>query len=153
MWKYLLTFLTIFLSTTACTSQPTPPPTSTSTSLPSLEAHFPQISIPIGNVDLVIRGELVLENGCLRVNEANLAIGNSFMLIWDEKFATRKVQDVVQVIDAYTGEVLVSSGDYVEIGGGEPPSDMERYLKQPIPIECPEPYWLVGEPLKKIDCP
>ena len=75
------------------------------------------------------------------------------MLIWDENFATRKDQDVVQVIDTNTGEVLASVGDYVEIGGGEAPADIERYLKQPIPIGCPEPNWLVHETLRKIDPP
>ena len=51
-----------------------------------------------------------------------------------------------------TGEVLASVGDYVEIGG-HAPADIEKYLKQPIPIACPEPNWLVHETLREIDPP
>ena len=92
MWKYLSTFPIVFLSTPACTNQPTHPPTSTSMSLPSLEAHFPQVDIPMGNVDFLVRGKLALENGCLRVNKANLATGDSFLLIWNSNFAICKEQ-------------------------------------------------------------
>jgi hypothetical protein len=121
---------------------------------PSLQdIYFPQLAVPLGNTDFLVRGELTIENGCLRVSKANLATGDSFLLIWDLNFASRKEQGVVQVIDSNTGEVLASVGDYVEVGGGLAPSDVEKYLKEPIPNECSGPYWLVGEMLKKIDYP
>jgi hypothetical protein len=157
MWKYFLTLAMIFLSIDACTSQPTPSltsiPTDTATSLPPPDAHFPQMEILTGGIEMLIRGELALENGCLRVSNTNTSTGDSFLLIWDEKFATRTEQGVVQVIDVQTGEVLASVGDYVEIGGGEAPADIEKYLKQPIPIECPEPNWIVHGTIRKIDPP
>ncbi len=153
MRKHLLKFIVIFLSVTACVNRETSVPTSTSTTAPSPDAHFPQVATPIGNVDFLVTGELVLENGCLRVSKANLATGDNFLLIWDKNFATRREQGVLQVIDAHTSEVLASVDDYVEIGGGMAPTEIEKYLKEPIPIECPGPYWLVGEPLKRIDKP
>jgi hypothetical protein len=98
----------IRLSTTACASQPTPSPTSiptsTATSLPSPDAHFPQMEILTGGVAYLVKGELALENGCF--NKANLVTGDSFLLIWNSNFAIRKEQSVVQVINAHTGEVL-----------------------------------------------
>ena len=157
MCKYHLILAMIFLSIDACTSQPTPSltsiPTDTATSLPPPDAHFPQMEILTGGVDYLVRGELSLENGCLRVSNTNTSTGDSFLLIWDENFATRTEQGVVQVIDVQTGEALASVGDYVEIGGGEAPADIEKFLKQPIPIECPEPNWIVHGTIRKIDPP
>ena len=100
-------------------------------------------------------GELTLENGCLRVSKTNTINGDGFLLIWDTRFSTRTEQGVVQVIDGSTGEVLASTGDYVEVSGGFVVSsiEVEKALKESIPNECPGPYWVVGESIKKIDRP
>ena len=119
-----------------------------SATAPPLGTHFPQkITRPSVYFDITIKGELALDNGCLRVS----GVGeHSFLLIWDPRFSTRTEQGIVQVIDSSTGEVLASAGDYVATGGG-PPTEMG--LKEPIPDECPGPYWLVGHTIKKIDKP
>ena len=145
MWKHILTIM-IFLLTASCASKEV-------TTVPSLGAHFPQTNNQIGNTDSLVRGELVLDNGCLRVNGANTLMGDSFLLIWNSTFSTRTEQEVVQVIDSSTGEVLASVGDYVEVGGGIAPIGIEESLKEPIPSECPRPYWLVGESVKKVNQP
>lgn len=140
---------------TACTNQVTSAPASisTSTDTPSLGDHFPQlINIANAYVDLpLMEGQLVLDNGCLRVNGVkNMRLGDSFLIIWDSRFSTRTEQGVVQVIDSSTEEMLVSVGDYVSFGGGVP---TEMDLREPIPDECPGPYYLVGNTIKKIDRP
>ena len=120
---------------------------------PSLGDHFPQLATP-PSVYLdtpLIEGELVLENGCLRVSGVkNLLRGNSLLLVWDSRFSTQTEKGVVQVVDSSTGEVLVSVGDYVAIGDG---GDNIKPTNKPIPDECPGPYWIVGEFIKKIDKP
>jgi hypothetical protein len=160
MWKKILTSIIIFLLITACRNQTpsttTSPPqiTSTPRSASSFdEEHFPQkINIPTAFLDTpAIEGELVLENSCLRVNGVkNLPTGDNFLLIWDPRFSTHTAQGVVQVVDSSTGEVLVSVGDSVSIADG---GDTIYPTKKPIPDECPGPYWVVGEFIKKIDRP
>ncbi|MBI5841031.1 MAG: hypothetical protein HZB19_13115 [Chloroflexi bacterium] len=147
------TLIILCIMITACANQVTSAPVSTSTSAPSLGAHFPQkINTPIAYLDTpLIEGELVLDNGCLRVSGVkNLLAGDNFLLIWDTRFSTTTEQGVVQVVDSNTGEVLVSVGDYVAIGDG---GDTTYPTKKPIPDECPGPYWVVGELIKKIERP
>ncbi len=64
--------------------------------------------------------------------------------------STQSEKGVVQVVDSRTGEVLVSVDDYVAIGDG---GDNIKPTNKPIPDECPGPYWIVGEFIKKIDKP
>jgi len=117
---------------------------------PSLGDHFPQLKNPPGvSYDIGRAGDLVLENGCLRLKGME-GLEGSFLLIWDARFSTRTEQGLVQVIDSLTGEVLASVGDYVMVGyGGDSPG---RTWK-PIPEECPGPYMVVGNTIKKIDRP
>lgn len=116
---------------------------------PPMGAHFPQtVKYQRIYLDALVEGELVLENGCLRVKTIS---DGSFLLIWDPRFSTRTEQGIVQVIDRNTGDVQASVGDYVQAGGGSFPRG--TWLKQPIPKECPGSYWIIGESIKKIDKP
>ena len=120
---------------------------------PSLGDHFPQLlSTPNVFVDLPpVQGELVLENGCLRLSGVNnRSTGSSYLLIWDARFSTRTEQGVVRVIDSITNEVLASVGDHVMVGDG---GDIIGRTWKPIPEECPGPYLVVGESVWKIDRP
>ena len=157
MWKLISLTLVIFLITISCANQeatnaPSPSVTDEAVNTPSLGAHFPQkINTPNTYMEMLIKGELVLDNGCLRVSDVD---GVSIMLIWDSRFSTRTEQGVVQVIDNSTGEVLASVGDFVAVGGGSAGTNpTELDLKESIPDECPGPYYLVGESIKKIDRP
>ena len=123
-----------------------------SATAPPLGTHFPQkITRPSVYFDITIKGELALDNGCLRVS----GVGeHSFLLIWDPRFSTRTEQGIVQVIDSSTGEVLASVGDFVAVGdGGDLTNPTWMWLKQLIPDECPGPYWVVGDTITKIDRP
>jgi len=118
---------------------------------PSLGDHFPRQKHSIGSMEALMEGELVLENGCLRVKVSNVYASDdepSVLIIWDLRFSTRTEERVVQLIDTLTGNVLASVGDFVSMGGGfiSPPTYLG--LVDPVPEECPGPYWLVGEFVK-----
>jgi len=149
MRKHLLLFIIIILLITACARQTTSPPSSSSPSPPSHGSSFPQlINTPIAYMDALITGELVATNGCLRVKDK---YGNNVLLIWPVGFSPHTEQGIIQVLDS-TGQAVASVGDWVEIGGGEvPPTYLD--LVDPLPENCPEPYWLVGDYIKKIDRP
>jgi len=155
MWKHILSII-ILLLVTACTDQYTSTPTSSNqaTSTPasrsSLVAHFPQqINTPSAYNEALVQGELVLINGCLRVNSVN---GYSILLIWRPGFSTRTEQGTVQIIDG-TGKVTASVGDFVAVGGGFDDDPTWLGLTESLQEECPGPYYIVGETIKKIDRP
>jgi hypothetical protein len=155
MWKYPLTFIIISVLVTACAGQAASVPTSTPVNTLSLGTHFPQIiNTPSVYMEALIKGELVLENRCLRVNGVDGA-GNATttLLIWDPRFSTNTKQGTVQVIDSRTGNVLASVGDYVAVGGGFDDNPTWMGLANPLPEDCPGPYYIVGESIEKIDRP
>ena len=145
----------IFILLTACSRLTTVAPTNTRINTPSLGDHFPQlINTPSVYLEALIKGKLVLENGCLRISGVDGAVnGATFLLIWDQRFSTRTEDGVVQVLDSSTGEVLASVGDFVEVGGGFVDYPTSRGLKEPLPSDCPGSYYVVGELIKKIDYP
>lgn len=160
MWKRISLIFIIFLITISCANQestnvPALNTTDEIKNAPSLGAYFPQTNNILDNTDALVRGKLTLDNGCLRVSETNTINGDSYLLIWDSRFSTRTEQRIVQVIDSSTGELLASVGDYIEVGGGVVVDvrEMEMALKELLPQECSEPYWLVGDSIKKIDRP
>ena len=120
------------------------------TSAPIPGIYFPQIMHTQGDMEALIKGELVLENGCLRVSEVD---GVSILIIWDLRFSIRADQGVVQVIENRTGDVLASVGDFVAVGGGFDSDPTWMGLREPLSKDCPRPYYVIGESIKKIDKP
>lgn len=139
--------LSIALFLSACQSE---------TSIPS-SPYFPQlVDLPTASMEALIKGILILENGCLRLKEVEGIKYNdkSILLIWDPRFSFTILNgDIHSVVDAQTGEILASVGDYVSIGGGfiDDPSDWE--LKYPVPDECPRSYYMVGESITRDPLP
>ena len=40
----------------------------------------------------------------------------------------------------------LSVGEEISIGGGEAPlSEAQTFVEEPLPSDCPGPYWVVGE--------
>jgi hypothetical protein len=74
------------------------------------------------------------------------------LLIWQPGFSTRTEQGITQVLDN-TGQVVASVGDYVEMGGGLDEDPTWMGLKEPLPKDCPKPYFVVGNEIKKIERP
>lgn len=142
MMKYLFPSI-FFLLVSACTSQ--------ATGTLSPISHFPQqINTPNVYMQALIKGELILKNDCLRVSDLH---GNSILLIWRPGFSTRMEQEIVQVVDSNTGNVLASVGDFVAVGGGFDDNPTWMGLNEPLPEDCPGPYFIVGEFIKKIENP
>ncbi len=68
-----------------------------------------------------------------------------------EKTITRYVSNtplagVIEVLDR-NGQVVARVGEQIRMGGGEIPltAELERQLREPLPKECPGPYWLMGQ--------
>lgn len=104
--------------------------------------NFPQLKKgPVGlEADLV--GELVSENGCLRIREVNGST-STYLIIWPN--FSMMTADGQGVRLSENSEVLLSVGDKVMIGGGTtPPDHVHTIVAQPIPSDCPGPYWLFG---------
>jgi len=79
--------------------------------------------------------------------------GVSILIIWDLRFSIRADQGVVQVIENRTGDVLASVGDFVAVGGGFDSDPTWMGLREPLSKDCPRPYYVIGESIKKIDKP
>lgn len=113
--------------------------------------NFPQpVNTPNSFASAYVDGTLALVNGCLRVDTSD---GTSYLLIWHPGFANRTNNEVVQIVDN-RDQVVASVGDYVRISGGGgdiSPSDLN--LAEPLPSDCPGPYWLVGTSITTISRP
>ena len=91
-------------------------------------------------MEAALVGELVSENGCLRLRETNRY---NYLLIWPQM--SEMTSDGQGVRISKDSGVLLSVGDKVLIGGGAtPPDHVHTIVAQPIPSDCPGPYWLVG---------
>lgn len=151
MFKYIRVSLFISLFVIACLHQTVTSNPNIPTSDLSLREYFPQMVVtPSGYLDLpLIEGELVLENGCLRIDGVRDLWGDdSFLLIWDARFSTVTRQDLVSVVDVNTGEILVSVGDHVIVASNGRPT---HPTIDPIPDECTGPYLAIGEFISKKD--
>jgi hypothetical protein len=154
MWQHILLILMVIL-TTSCTSREvgtvTSPIGNTEITNSSLDVHFPQlINTPNAYMEALLIGELILENGCLRVKDVNQ---ESVLLIWDSRFSTDKEGEVIRVVHSNTGEVLATVGNFVSVGGGFIDNPTAFGLKEPLPEDCLGPYYLVGESIKKVNPP
>ena len=108
--------------------------------------YFPRQSH--GDMDRLtgdMEGELVSENGCLRIR--NIERGYDHLVIWpyDSEMTTDGQGVRVRINDG--SEVSLSVGEEVRFGGGSVPlSYVQRRVLQPVPNEClGDLYWVVGE--------
>ena len=102
--------------------------------------------VPHDGVNVILEadlvGDLVLENRCLRVTSVN---GTNFMLIWPAgSQLTTDGRGALQVLDNWGTSLLV--GQEIRIGGGVLSGvRLRSWVEEPIPPDCPGPYWAVGE--------
>ena len=88
-----------------------------------------------------LEGELVLENGCLRVKSMD---GTGHLLIWPQRYKLSVDGADIRISDDLG--LSLSVGEEVRIGGGEKSLARLHTLVEPaIPDDCPGPYWIVGE--------
>ncbi len=94
-------------------------------------------------MEALLIGELVLVHGCLRVNSNDS--DSSYLPVWPPGFMVSIENDSIVILDE-AGQVATRLGDRVRLGGGEVPMAIaSAYAEQPLPNECPGPYWIVGD--------
>ena len=103
--------------------------------------HFLQLREQSMVMEALHVGELVLENGCLRSRDVG---GDSRLLIWPPRFKLTVDGGDIRVSD--DSGVSLSVGEKIGFGGGEVPlAHVQTLVEQPVPDDCPGPYWVVGE--------
>lgn len=94
-------------------------------------------------LDALLVGELVSENGCLRLR--NVDHGTDHLLIWPDTAGMTADGEGVRVRDDSGVTLSFSVGEGMQMGGGEMPLDhVQRRVVHPIPSNCQGPYWFVG---------
>jgi hypothetical protein len=108
--------------------------------------YFPQLA-PMDEMPLALMyGQLVNEDGCLRVvaNEG----GESYLVLWPAGAEVIADGETIAIQDA-SGEILAKVDQQIGLVGGEyKQQDWVAGLLQPgsgLPEGCPGPYWLTGE--------
>ncbi len=114
---------------TGCSSKRTDTP---------IEPFFPvQKEVQITFMTALLQGELVLDNGCLRVHDV--------LVLWPHGYSWKTEGEGILIIDD-KGQIAGWVGEQIKLGGGEVPAYFaEEKIGQPLPDSCPGPYWLAGE--------
>ena len=125
-----------------------PPQNGDSVNTSSSAPFFPVQKDPnLDYMEALLVGELVIEDGCLRVDDD--------LLVWPHGFSLSIEGEVIQVIDG-TGQPIARVGDKVEVSGGEVGTSElpEGYLSEisaQLPSDrCLGPYWIIGEEISVI---
>lgn len=107
---------------------------------PTSAPFFPQQKEkPAIYMDALLVGELVLEDGCLRVCD--------YLLVWPHGFSLSTEDGIIQIIDD-NGQPIMRVGDKIKLGGGEMLSEHIANYSVRLPSDrCSGPYWIVGEVL------
>ena len=116
-----------------------------STAIPSPELstnpHFPQMREDGDAMDALLVGDLVLENGCLRLQSMD---GTDHLLIWPLRFELTVDGQNIRISN--DSGVSLSVGEEIGFGGGEMPlAHLQTLVEEPVPNDCPGPYWVIGE--------
>jgi len=108
---------------------------------PVPDVFMPQLKMrDVGFMDALISGELVVQDGCLRVKAGD----GSTLVIWQADYFLTDNDGILEILDE-TGAVVARVGEMVYMGGGEQPSVDDTELRQPIPDQCGGPYWRMGD--------
>ena len=109
----------------------------------STPPHFPQQREGLDVLEALLEGQLVLEDGCLRATSVN---GTDYLLIWPHGYELTVDGQEIRIRDG--SGVSLSVGEEVRIGGGTRKlAHVRTLVEQPLPDDCPGPYWIVGEVL------
>lgn len=135
---HVLILIPVLLLVTACNDSPV-------TTL-SPTPFFPQQrDARPDTMSALLVGELVLVDGCLRVNDSD---GNNYLLVWPRGFSLRTKGNVIQVVDS-AGQPVARVGDKLKVSGGEAPAEHIAKYSAQLPSGCPGPYWIVGSEINK----
>jgi hypothetical protein len=110
---------------------------------PDPTIHSPQLKTRSADFMTALAiGKLVVKDGCLRIGEGD----SSYLILWQPDYFVNNDDGVIEVLDR-NGQVVARVGEEIRMGGGEVPLtvELERQLREPLPKECPGPYWLMGQ--------
>lgn len=116
-----------------------------------LQQHNPVI--PDYADDELLRGQIIQEDGCLRLSIPNYYFESGFLLVWPAVYAVGFDEEGVGTFDLQTMERVAGVGDEVAISGGrideeiDPLLDNEWLLLSSFVGDCAGPYWIVGDVL------
>ena len=111
---------------------------------PANPPNFPQLSGgPVG-LEAEAVGELVSENGCLRLRRIDIDDGAGRLLIWNQTADMTADGLGVRITNESGVSSSFSVGEKLRMGGGETRNldEVQESLVQPIPGNCPGPYWV-----------
>ncbi len=109
--------------------------------------HFPQLTPQTGERAFpaaLLPGQFVLENDCLRIRYSEDQ--TSYLIIWPPDVTLHITSNAIEIHNPY-GKVLAQVGEQIQVGGGEitPEVGLIKELRQPLPKECPGPYWIASD--------
>jgi len=101
--------------------------------------------------DAGLIGKLMLVNGCLGIYDSSR--NKHWVVIWPPEYELSIDQEVVQIRERASGEILAAVGDEVRGGGGPTPATNAAELAQDsLPSQCTDSeYYVVAPSLKLIE--
>ena len=103
--------------------------------------YFPKLAEQTLIMEAQTQGQLLLENGCIRLKDMG---DTDYLLIWPPRFELTVNGEDIRIRD--DSGVSLSVGATITLGGGEKNIDhLKTMVKPPIPNHCPGPYWVIGE--------
>jgi len=108
------------------------------------EVAFPEIRVrTMEDLLMDLTGRLEAMDGCLRIVPP--AGGPGYLIIWQPGYFLNDNQGNLEVWDS-DGKVVARVGQEITLGMGGLPGGIlkEIFLREPLPAQCPEPYWLMS---------
>lgn len=146
----------LLLGTTGCGAQGAANGTAAAPATPaSSEAasdtqalFFPQQAAVDGDrvvMEALTIGMLEVVDSCIRLVHQNHP---SYLVVWPPDVTLDTTQEFIQV-RTKTGQLVAQVGSLVQMSGGVVDTvaqvEAKQALSQPLPAECPGPYWVVGD--------
>jgi len=106
---------------------------------PVTGVYFPQLKMHSWIVmNALGYGKLVLKNGYLYIGDV--------IIIWQPDYFLNNNNGTIEVLNR-DGKVVARVGANISMGGGGfsvSLEDINRMIKQPLPLDCPGPFWQQG---------
>lgn len=107
---------------------------------PAPNVFMPQLIVrDYARMTAELIGELVVENGCLRVKTEF----GGYLVIWQADYFLTEQDGRIHILNEH-GEIVATVGETIHMGGGEIPQVATTELRAPIPEPCGGPYWRMG---------
>ena len=97
---------------------------------------------------LDLPGQLVVKIGCLRIVPSGEESG--YLIIWQSDYFLNDNQGNLEVWDK-DGKGVGRVGQEITLGLAGLPGDsqVETFLREPLPAQCPGPNWLMSRVVQK----